>query len=1096
MIVTFYSYKGGVGRSMALANVARWFELQGLKVVMVDWDLEAPGLESFFSATVSRESVRAKLGLVDLLLTYREIFPNLPKPQPTPAPSAQIESASPAADEAAFVNVLKDTLPPLSHTLIPIASSDCGSGSGGGLWLLSAGCRNEERFGKYAETVQQFSWSEFYAQFEGEAFFEWMRLQLDDPAFADVTLIDSRTGVAEMTGVCTRQLADVVVTLCAPNDQNLDGVAEMARSFVRPDLLKARGGRALLQIMVPARIDLSEGRPVDLFEERFHANLDGYLPDAFTRVDTNFGKLRIPYISAYAYSERLAIGSPDGVKTLQEAYEALALHIALLASPEGELKQKCSQALQRTFRLPTAYVCGMDAEVRARLPELKARLEHAGMLALELQISRSEDTLPADILDPGKRAALVLLFSSSSDRLRELWRRARAEGLPIYLVTPNADTQVPRGFGGVRVLDLQQNFDELLRLLQSAERPARVPFLAPPAPPGFAGRAAELREIKSLLRGKDGPRGSASVALIGAPGLGKSALARIVCHDDDIVDTFKDGLLWATMGERPDVREILAKLVVAFEGESNRRLDLDEAERRLAEHLSRRRCLLVLDDVWETEHLRRIPRAGQGFSLLITTRSKDVGVAARSTCIELRPLEKTVASTLLTAGMPAGSIDDEGASRIVTLLGNSPLALQLANSVLQVRIKDGGDPRRALEMLQHELENEGIGALGAEADMAMSRAFAASIERLEASDRARLPLLAAMPSNDLVPLEEMTKAGITDAPQMAQRLAALSLLDFDPTAGTVRIQALTHVFFKSLEQRERRSQQTRVATQQEAGRKIYISYRRADSAAYAGRIFDRLSEHFGPESVFMDVSSISAGEDFRAAVAHAIGSAEVVVAVIGRNWLMESDGSDFVRLELEEAIRRKIRTIPVLVDGARMPTTHELGGAIAHLALLHTLEVSDVQFNQDIDRLIASIQHDVRFTPNLRAAAPASPWRKRRLLIAALVLVALVAGGAIVGQSARKGPAIPAKADEFFAQGEDYYFGRSGSPNFELAVQAYRHAADLGYAPAQNALGRMYEAGKGVQQSQSDAISWYKRAAEQGHPDAIAALRRLAPAAK
>ena len=55
MIVTFYSYKGGVGRSMALANVAEWFRLQGLRVVMVDWDLEAPGLESFFSAADSKE---------------------------------------------------------------------------------------------------------------------------------------------------------------------------------------------------------------------------------------------------------------------------------------------------------------------------------------------------------------------------------------------------------------------------------------------------------------------------------------------------------------------------------------------------------------------------------------------------------------------------------------------------------------------------------------------------------------------------------------------------------------------------------------------------------------------------------------------------------------------------------------------------------------------------------------------------------------------------------------------------------------------------------------------------------------------------------
>src|SRR5207237_5953903 len=78
MIYTFYSYKGGVGRSMALANVAEWLYQQGFRVVMIDWDLEAPGLESFFfSSEQELNLVRSQLGVVDLMLDYKQRYPLL-----------------------------------------------------------------------------------------------------------------------------------------------------------------------------------------------------------------------------------------------------------------------------------------------------------------------------------------------------------------------------------------------------------------------------------------------------------------------------------------------------------------------------------------------------------------------------------------------------------------------------------------------------------------------------------------------------------------------------------------------------------------------------------------------------------------------------------------------------------------------------------------------------------------------------------------------------------------------------------------------------------------------------------------------------------
>src|SRR5262245_27192363 len=77
MIFTFYSYKGGGGRSMALANVAKWLAMQGLRVTMIDWDLEAPGLESFFFQGEQLEEVRDQLGLIDMLVSYRRLYPRI-----------------------------------------------------------------------------------------------------------------------------------------------------------------------------------------------------------------------------------------------------------------------------------------------------------------------------------------------------------------------------------------------------------------------------------------------------------------------------------------------------------------------------------------------------------------------------------------------------------------------------------------------------------------------------------------------------------------------------------------------------------------------------------------------------------------------------------------------------------------------------------------------------------------------------------------------------------------------------------------------------------------------------------------------------------
>ncbi len=147
--------------------------------------------------------------------------------------------------------------------------------------------------------------------------------------------------------------------------------------------------------------------------------------------------------------------------------------------------------------------------------------------------------------------------------------------------------------------------------------------------------------------------------------------------------------------------------------------------------------------------------------------------------------------------------------------------------------------------------------------------------------------------------------------------------------------------------------------------KIFISYRRNDSATSAGRIYDHLMHHFGQGQVFMDVDTIRPGMDFVEVVQEAVGSCDALIAVIGREWLGASDESDrrrlenpedLVRLEIATALERDLRVIPVLVQGARMPVATDLPEGLEALARRNSVEVSDNRFRTDIEQLIGALQ--------------------------------------------------------------------------------------------------------------------------------------------
>lgn len=143
---------------------------------------------------------------------------------------------------------------------------------------------------------------------------------------------------------------------------------------------------------------------------------------------------------------------------------------------------------------------------------------------------------------------------------------------------------------------------------------------------------------------------------------------------------------------------------------------------------------------------------------------------------------------------------------------------------------------------------------------------------------------------------------------------------------------------------------------------IFVSYRREDSAGHAGRLFDRLVEHFGRDRIFMDIDTIEPGEDFVAVIENAVSSCDVLIAVIGRSWL-SSNGSgrldrptDFVRLEIAAALRREIRVIPVLVQRASLPKPQELPEDLVNLTRRNAVELTDLRWQTDVEQLICVME--------------------------------------------------------------------------------------------------------------------------------------------
>src|SRR5215831_8160019 len=146
--------------------------------------------------------------------------------------------------------------------------------------------------------------------------------------------------------------------------------------------------------------------------------------------------------------------------------------------------------------------------------------------------------------------------------------------------------------------------------------------------------------------------------------------------------------------------------------------------------------------------------------------------------------------------------------------------------------------------------------------------------------------------------------------------------------------------------------------------KITISYRREDSGAIVGRIFDRLVAHYGADTVFRDIDNIPFGIDYRKYINEALSSTDILLAIIGPDWAGKTpDGrsriaepTDLVRIEVESALRKDIPVVPVLVAKATMPKPSELPEALQDFAYRNAIKVDAFEdFDDHLRRLTRSL---------------------------------------------------------------------------------------------------------------------------------------------
>jgi tetratricopeptide (TPR) repeat protein/CO dehydrogenase nickel-insertion accessory protein CooC1 len=696
-VITFYSYKGGTGRTMALANVAWILACNGNRVLAVDWDLESPGLHKFFHPFLDESIVSATPGVIEIINDYA---------------SAAVSAAPRDEDwHLKYARVDRDAV-----------SLEWAFPENGKLDFLSAGRQNRD----YSAAVSSLDWDNFYDRLGGGRFFRAMRENMKENY--DFVLIDSRTGLSDVADICTIELPDVLVVCFTLSDQSIEGAANVARQISR-----RYRDRNIRVLPVPMRIEDGEKEKLDIGRAMARSRFEGF-PAGLTQESSAlyWASVEVPYKPFYAFEETLATfgDDPGSPASLLASFERITDSItggqivAMKPIPE-DLRLQYKEAFTRrpATALTPVYV-SYAPEDRMWADWIEAVLTRANFRVIPRSTVPSV-TASGDIRSivsehelQGAPRAIAVLSSAymHSPQARAVWKAlsaADAAGMHRQLVPIRvSDVRVTEPFTDYPVVDLARMdaSQATARLLWALDRPAQaasstggqpgVPRFPGTVPPiwnvparnaDFTGRGATLEKLRDKLAG-GGVAVVVAQALYGLGGVGKTQLALEYAHrfmaDYDLV-------WWVPSERSEEISLALAELA--------RKLGLQvgdnvaEAAEAALEELRRDATphwLLIFDNADDPKQLEPYLPTGVGH-VLITSRNQAWGHAAEPLEVDVFTSDESVAHLL----RHVPELDPAEAAEVADALGHLPLAVEQASAWLE---QTGMSARAYIEQLVTE----------------------------------------------------------------------------------------------------------------------------------------------------------------------------------------------------------------------------------------------------------------------------------------------------------------------------------------------------------------------------------------------------------
>ena len=672
-IITFYSYKGGTGRTMALANVAWILAANGYRVLAADWDLESPGLHRFFHPFLETD-MREEQGIIDLIRGYEW-----------------------AASRVNEEERLQKLIPGRARVEQNSFSLKWEFPNNGVLDFLSPGRQNDD----YAAALTSLDWENFYKALNGGEFLDAVGANMRRSY--DYALIDSRTGLSDVASICTVQLPDVLVDCFTLSTQGIEGAAQVAQSI--RTLHKERRIRIL---PVPMRVDQAEKDKVDAGQGLAVRQFAG-LPAGVSEQDREeyWSGVAVPYQPFYAYEETLAVfgdrpGSPTSLLASFERIAALVSDGAVNRLPpmDETVRNRTKQLFVRPAPLQgDQFVLEFDPEDQAWGEWIAWALRGAGVKVRERSLDEMSDTPAAAPAgeSTAKTRSITVISAAYLARFADKKAAPPQHDLAVYVTVSRPLAESSPAQSAFLADTTAREAEHRLRQMVGASGGTAVVGLQAPGPrypgtepkifrvlarnPMFTGRAKDLGLLREQLR----EYGTALVVPVSVQGLGGVGKTQIAL---EYVHRFKsdyDLVWWVDCGQPQFIDASLADLGKEMREKfgigAPATAYVEEASRLTLQALSRvhgePRWLLVFDNAEDIDEISKYVPA-RGGHILITSRSRDWADHAHARPVQIEVFTRPESVQHLRQRVPAISPDD--ADKVAEALGDLPVAVAAAGA--------------------------------------------------------------------------------------------------------------------------------------------------------------------------------------------------------------------------------------------------------------------------------------------------------------------------------------------------------------------------------------------------------------------------------